>query len=230
MAGNGYLSWTMDDAHDRGRHSGPQITLKLSLVIAAVVGAFSGIGAKAADQSGVGWLNDLGTYPAAWMLIIVLIAWWFRTPLLAAGHSSAFFVAMVMSYYVYARQVLGFGVARDETIWLVAAVTVAPVAAAALNWASRSDHPAAAVVPALYAGVVLSSGPLRQYIVHIQNPFPAGVRFYPIQAIVELATGAAVIALIPGSRTQRLTAALLSMPAVWVAPKLIQLATNVAYG
>ena len=209
--------------------SGRGTRLPLTLAVAMFAGAVSGIAAKSADQSQFDWLNDLGTYPAIWILVVVAISCWFRTPLLAAAHAVAFYVVMVGSYYLYAHQILGFGIARDEMIWFVAAITIAPLAAAALNWASHPGHPASSVIPAVIAGIVLASGPLRQYLVHFQDAFPEGVRLRPVQAIIDLAVALTIIAVIPTTSTTRLIAAALTVPATWLAPQLIQLATNLAY-
>jgi hypothetical protein len=39
----------------------------------AGLGVLAGVAAKAADESGIGWTADLGTYPAAWVLAVALI-------------------------------------------------------------------------------------------------------------------------------------------------------------
>ena len=217
-----------DDTWNRP-DSGPETRLPRTLAVAMFAGAVSGIAAKTADQTQFDWLNDLGTYPAIWMLVVVAISCWFRTPLLAAAHAATFYVVMVGGYYLYAHQILGFGIARDETIWFVAAVTIAPLAAAALNWASHTGHPASSIIPAVIAGMVLASGPLRQYLLYLQDAVPEGVRLHPVQAIIDLAVAVTTIAVIPKTPTTRLIAAALTIPATWLAPQLIQLATNLAY-
>jgi hypothetical protein len=205
---------------------GPRAGLPQTLTFVALAGAVSGIAAKLADQTQVDWLNDLGTYPAIWMLIVVAFGRWFRTPLLAAAHTAIFYVAMVGGYYLYAHQILGFGIVRDETIWFIAAITIAPLAAAALNWSSHSSHPASGIIPAGIASIVLASGPLNQYLLHLLHAFPEGARLHPVQAVIDLAVALTVIAVIPKHPTTRLLAAALTIPGTWLAPHLIQLATN----
>ncbi len=200
-----------------------------AVIASAFAGAVSGVAAKAADQSQVDWLNDLGTYPAVWILIIVAVSRWSSTPVRAAGYSVAFFVSMVASYYLYARQVLGFGMAQDELIWSIAAVTVAPLAASFLNRAAQADHPGWSIVPAVMAGIVLASGPLNQYVAHLQQLLPPGTRLHPVQVLFDLIVAAAIVIVIPKTTTHRLLAALFTVPATWLAPHLIQLATNLAY-
>lgn len=209
--------------------SGPEIRLPLTLALAILAGAVSGIAAKTADQSQFDWLNDLGTYPAIWMLVVVAISYWSPTPVFAGAHAAAFYVVMVGGYYLYAHQILRFGIARDETIWFIAAITIAPLAAAALNWASRTSHPASSIIPAVTAGMVLASGPLRQYLLHLQDAFPPGVRLHPVQATIDLAVALTIVAVIPKTPTTRIVAAAVTIPATWLAPHLIQLATNLAY-
>jgi hypothetical protein len=209
------------DATPNRTDGGLKTRLPLTLAIAMCAGAVSGIAAKMADQTQVGWLSALGTYPAIWMLVVVAISYWLRTPILTAAHAATFFVVMVCSYYFYAHQILGFGIARDETIWFIAAITVAPLAAAALNWASNASHPASSIIPAVIAGVVLASGPFRQYVFQLQHA--------PVQAIIDLVVALATIVVIPKTPTNRLIAAALTIPATWLAPQLIQIATNLAY-
>lgn len=201
----------------------------LALAAAGLAGALCGVAAKMADQSQVDWLNDLGTYPAIWMLIVVAISSWSRTPLLAAAHTATFFVVMVGSYYLYAHQVLGFGTVREEMIWSIAAITIAPLTAAALTWASRHNHPASSLIPALIAGIVLASGPLSQYLSHLQHVLPEQTGLHPVQAILDLAVAITTIAVIPQYPATRLLAAGLTIPSTWLAPQLIQLITNLAY-
>jgi hypothetical protein len=60
----------------------------------ALLGLLAGVAAKAADESGLRWAADLGSYPAAWVLAVALLgraAW--SVPA-AAARSAVFFAAM----------------------------------------------------------------------------------------------------------------------------------------
>ena len=60
----------------------------------AVLGLVAGALAEAADESGLRWAADLGSYPAAWVLAVALLgraAW--SVPA-AAARSAVFFAAM----------------------------------------------------------------------------------------------------------------------------------------
>lgn len=199
------------------------------LSAAVVLGAVSGVLAKMADETQVGWLNDLGTYPAIWMLVIVVISVRAPGPPVAAGVATAFFLSLTLGYYAYARLVLGFGSAREELIWLVAGLTLAPISAALLHWSHSSPRWWASVVPAIYAGLMLSSGPLRQYVLHFQSALPEQIRLRPVQALVDIAVALTIVALIPSTSRSRRLAIALTIPAVLAAPTIIQTANNIAY-
>ncbi len=200
-------------------------------IVAGVVllGALSGVLAKMADQTEVSWLSALGTYPAIWMLVIVVISIRASSPALAAGVATVFFLALTVGYYTYAHRVLGFGTARDEVIWLVASVTIAPVTAAAFNWARSTPHMVAAVIPALFAAVILSSGSVRQYLLFLQGSLPEQVARPTVQAVVDTAVALAIVGFVPQSWRSRRLALILTIPAVLIAPSIIQIANNIAY-
>ena len=140
---------------DRGR-------VDVRLVLAALAGLVAGIAAKAGDESGWRWAHDVGSYPAAWVVVVALIGW--RAPSLreAAVRSAVFFAAMTVAYYGWAALVLHFGWdVRLLVAWLVLSATAVPATAAAAHcrpggparcpvrcWRRRPRSPWAAARPA----------------------------------------------------------------------------------
>jgi len=109
-----------------------------ALLAAALPGVLAGVLAKAADESGRSWAADLGSYPAAWVLAVALLAWSAPTWAAAVSRSAVFFAAMTVAYYAWAAEVLDFG--RDVrllVIWLLLSVTAVPATAVAVWWATR---------------------------------------------------------------------------------------------
>jgi hypothetical protein len=89
---------------ERPRRLGAGMALAGSLLL----GAVAGVSARVADESGVGWLSDLGTFDAIWVLAIVLIGRFALTPAEAALRAGLFFVALGIGYYAWTTFVHGF--------------------------------------------------------------------------------------------------------------------------
>ena len=107
------------------------------LVGLAALGVLAGIAAKAADESGMTWAADLGTYPAAWVLAVALIGRYAPTLLLAAVRAAVFFAAMTVAYYTWAAVVLNFGWSSLLVPWLVLSSTAVAGAAVTAWWGTR---------------------------------------------------------------------------------------------
>ena len=122
----------------------------------AVLGLVAGALAEAADESGLRWAADLGSYPAAWVLTVALVGGAAPTVRAGAARSAAFFAAMSVAYYAWAALVLGFGWNRLLVAWLLLSVTAVPAVAAAVQWATRRPRP---VSGALLAGPRASCWP-----------------------------------------------------------------------
>ena len=122
------------DAFARDDPWGSGVPSELALLVG---GLASGVAAKVADESGVSWLADLGTYPAVWVLVLAVVATLAPTIPRAALGASAFFVGMSVGYYAWASFVLDVGWSAQAYLWLGVALTVVPVAAAAAQWATR---------------------------------------------------------------------------------------------
>jgi hypothetical protein len=172
----------------------------------AVLGPVAGALAKAADESGLRWAADLGSYPAAWVLAVALLGGAAPTVRAAAARSAAFFAAMSVAYYAWAALVLGFGWNRLLVAWLLLSVTAVPAVAAAVQWATRRPGLLPGALLAGAAGTVLAGGAVLT---------DAGA--HPVQAVADVAVAAVLIAVLPCNGRTRLWALVLLAPATWPA-------------
>jgi hypothetical protein len=170
-----------------------------------LAGLGAGVAAKAADESGLPWAADLGSYPALWVLAVALTGLVAPTARAAAGRAGAFFAAMTLAYYAWAALVLGFGWNRLLPAWLVLSATAVAAVAAAVHAAARRGGATAAVVAAGAAGIVLGGGALAA---------PAGPG---VQAVADVAVAGALLAVVPRDARGRLLALALTVPLAWLA-------------
>ena len=180
------------------------------LALAVAGGLAAGIAAKAADFSGWRWANDLGHYPAAWVLVVALIGW--RAPSLraAALRSAAFFAAMSVGYYAWAALVLDRGwELRLLLAWLVLSATAVPVTAAAGHLATRRTGWLPGAMLAMAAGIVLGGGVLADPGAH------------PVQAVVDVVVAVGLVAVLSRDGRTRLWAVGLTAPLTWLAAQLL---------
>lgn len=114
----------------------------------AVAGVAVGVATKWADDvanqvAGVAGeiLGRIGSAPALWMLVVVIIAVVNRqTATQAPVRGAAFFLGVSAGYYVYSEVVLGFAGTMFVAFWLIAAITIAPASVALAVWAHRTAN------------------------------------------------------------------------------------------
>lgn len=176
------------------------------LPVCAGLGLLAGVLAKAADESGLRWAADLGSYPAAWVLTVALLGRAAPTVRAAAARSAAFFAAMSVAYYAWAALVLGFGWSRLLVAWLLLSATAVPAVAAAVQWATRRPGPLPGALLAGAGGIVLAGGAVL--------PDAGG---HPVQAVADVAVAVMLVAVLPRDVRTRLWAAVLLAPATWPA-------------
>ena len=177
-----------------------------ALLVCAGLGLVAGALAKAADESGLGWAADVGSYPAAWVLAVALLGRAAPTVRAAAARSAVFFAAMSLAYYAWAALVLGFGWNRLLVAWLVLSATAVPAVAAAVQWAARRPGLLPGVLLAGTAGIVLAGGAVLG---------DAGA--HPVQAVADVAVAGVLAAVLPRHGRTRLWALVLLAPATWLA-------------
>ena len=181
-----------------------------ALPLAAAGGLAAGIAAKAADGSTWRWAEELGHYPAAWVLVVALTGW--RAPSLrAAGvRAGVFFAAMTVAYYAWAALVLDRGwELRLLAAWLVLSATAVPLTAAAVRWATGRTGPVPGALLAMAAAITLGGGVLLDAADH------------PVQAVVDVAVALVIVVVLPRAARTRLWAAALTLPLAVLAAQLL---------
>jgi hypothetical protein len=176
------------------------------LPVCAGLGLLAGVLAKAADESGLRWAADLGSYPAAWVLAVALLGRAALTVRAAAARSAASFAAMSVAYYAWATLFLGFGWNRLLVAWLLLSATAVPAVAAAVQWATRRPGPLPGALLAGVAGIVPAGGAVL-----------ADAGAHPLQAVADVAVAVVLVAVLPRDARTRLWAAVLLVPATWLA-------------
>ena len=185
-------------------------TRSWALPLAVAGGLVAGASAKAADFSGWRWANDLGHYPAAWVLVVALIGWRALSLTAAAVRSAAFFAAMSVAYYAWAALVLDRGwEPRLLAAWLVLSATAVPVTAAAGHVATRRSGWLPGAMLAMAAGIVLGGGVLADPGAH------------PVQAVVDVVVAVGLVVVLSRDGRTRLWAVALTAPLTWVAAQLL---------
>lgn len=195
-----------------------------ALVVAglAAVGVLAGVVAKAADESGITWAGDLGTYPAAWVLTVALIGRAASTWRTAAMRAAAFFATMTLAYYAYAAWVLGFGWNRLLPVWLILSATAVAGAAVASWWGTRRAGPLPGALMGLAAGIALAGGSVQRLFWVWTGVMPE-LAARPVQAAVDVVTALVLTLVLPRRWSTRLWAIVLAVPMVWLAGRCLDL-------
>ena len=184
-------------------------------------GLLAGAAAKAGDESGWRWAADLGSYPAAWVLVVALIGWAAPSVRAAAVRAGAFFAAMTVAYYGWAAVVLGFGWdLRLLVAWLVLSATAVPLVAVAAWWSTRRTGLLPAALLALAAGITLGGGVLGGGAVGDAGD-------HPVQAVADVAVALVLTVVLPRDARTRLLAVLATLPLTAVAAVLLGLLRTV---
>lgn len=190
----------------------------LRIVCLVVLGGASGVVAKLGDESGIRWWSDLGTYPGLWAFIVVVIGRFARAMWVAAVGAMAFFVSMTIGYYAWSSLMMDIDGGRYVYVWMAAAITVVPVLAAAVRWASERRGVAPGLVFATGAGAVVADGTIRQlWLRYVEGTLPLEFPLHPVQAAVNVVCAVVIVTVLPRQRHTRLWAAILFIPMALVA-------------
>jgi hypothetical protein len=183
----------------------------------AVLGTGAGAAAKAADESGVAWLADLGSDPPAWVLAVALVGRFAPALPLAAVRAATFFAAMTLAYYSWAMWVLGFGYEPELVVaWLALSVTAVAAVAAVSWWAVRRAGAVAGALVGLIAGTALVGGAVRRlYLWWDGAADPMSLQ--PGQIVAELVAVLVITLVLPMQLSTRLWALALVLPMWWLA-------------
>lgn len=132
-----------------------------------LLGAVLGFLAKYLDSVPV--LGEIGTYLGFWVLVATLIAAWSRSPMAAALHVFAFFVAMLIAYYLYSMRLFGFFPKYYFIAWGGIAL-ISPICAY-IAWYTRGVGWIAAFCASLPIALLLLEGYSFFYTLSIPNGF-----------------------------------------------------------
>ena len=187
----------------------------------AILGVVAGIAAKAADESGIGWAADLGTFPAAWVLVVAVIGRSAPAPVPAAVRAAVFFGAMTVAYYAWAAVVLGFGWSPQLLPWLLLSSTAVAGAAVAAREGTRRSGALPGALMAMAAGIALAGGSLHRLGQVLAGDLP-DVAGRPVQAAVDVLVAVLLVVVLPRHRDTRLWALVLVVPLTGLAAVLLQ--------
>jgi hypothetical protein len=181
----------------------------------ALLGVLAGVAAKVADESGIGWAADLGSYPAAWVLAVALLGRFAPTRVAAVARSAAFFAAMSVAYYAWAAEVLDFGWnVRLLIAWLLLSVTAVPATALAVWWAARRSGVLPGALLGGAAAIVLAGGAVWEQVQTWTGAQPSLVG-HPVQAVVDVVIALVLVLGLPTHARTRLWAVALTLPITW---------------
>lgn len=199
---------------------------RLVVTAALAAGGFAaGVAAKAVDISPVpDWLGDLGNFPTAFVLALVLIAWSAPSVLAAALRAALAFVGVCLGYYVWSSVAAGFLNRESALAWTAVSLTAVPLAAAVLRWAARR--------PGIFAGAALAGvGALlttdevleQMWWVLTQDVAGAQADLWtrPVQVLIQIAGLLLLLVALPPGRRSRLWALALFLPLCILADRLL---------
>jgi hypothetical protein len=136
----------------------------IRIILFFIFGIFSGFLAKYVDTipsngaigSLINIISNISSRIGIWVFIATIIAAWSRTPKAGAVHVFAFFVGMLLAYYIYSMKIFNFFPLYYFIRWGLIAL-VSPLAAYAF-WFSRGSGWFAALCTALPIGLLVSEG------------------------------------------------------------------------
>lgn len=178
-----------------------------------VFGGVVGVLAKLTDGPVPGWVGDLGNYPAAYAVVLVVVARRAPSEVSAALHAGLFFVGLCLGYYGWSSVVLGFADPVGFVVWTGVALTIVPLFAAAVRWAAARAGVLPAAAIAVAAAVPLVDGVLqRLWALAVSDALTAGYPLHLAQAVFDVAVAALIIWFVPVDRSTRRRAALFVVP------------------
>ena len=187
----------------------------------AGLGVAAGIAAKPADESGIGWAGDLGTYPAVWVLAVALIGRSAPAAISAATRAAVFCGAMTVAYYAWAAVVLRFGWSPQLVPWLLLSSTAVAGAAVAAREGTRRPGALPGALMAMAAGIALAGGSLQRLGQVLAGDLPA-IAGRPVQAAVDVLVAVLLAVALPRHRATRGWALVLTVPLTGLAAVLLQ--------
>ena len=207
-----------------GEPSPPRVATARWLLLAAGLGAAAGVLAKVADDAGPRWLADLGSYPAAWVLAVALLARSAPSGRLAAAGAALFFAVMSTAYYGWAVLVLGFGLRANLVllaVWVALSATAVPAFAVAVRWSClrRGLLPGALLAGA--AALAVADRTAEQLWWAASGQASPGFPLHPVQGVVSVLVALVVAGALPRQGRTRAVALALLVPAAVLATSAV---------
>lgn len=173
--------------------------LRASILVLA--GVLLGIVASRASDSGVLWLLDLVSWPAIYVVLLVVLIRTSPSARIAATAALTIFVPFVIAYY--GTMLISFGTYPHKyaLVWLIGAVLLGPVAAL-LHTAFRRRDWAASLASALLAAGALADGSLLLLLQRGDDE----ARVHVVQILVDLLCAAWVICIANRTAPKRIVA------------------------
>ena len=193
-------------------------SIRAALAVITAGGALSGAVAKAADESAIAGLADLGTSPAVWVLALALVSRFTMTRTDAAIYAAIFFAAMCIGYYAWTAMVLGYP--RSGPLfagWVAIALTVVPVGAAIIHWSCERSGVLPAAVLAGAGGIALGDQRVIQLWYAAIDQLPSDFPLRPVQALIAITTALIITLGIPRHAATRVWAGAFLLPMTLVA-------------
>jgi hypothetical protein len=161
-------------------------------------------------QTGPGWAATLVHYAVPYVLLLALIGAGAPRPRSAAVRAIGCFLAFVVAYYAVVLVQFGAVPVRYAAAWLIAAVTVCPLAAVAVRWAVSRDGLLPGAVLAAGGAAALADGTLGNILRVLAGD--RAVQPQPVSALAGLAVALVLALALPRSRGTRTAAVVLLVP------------------
>ncbi len=183
-------------------------------------GLAAGAAAKIADESGIGWLADLGTYPAVWVLALAVLSRAAPSAAAAAVTAGMFFSSMVLGYYAWARLALSFPWGPEPLYWLAIATVAVPLLATGVWWALRNTGALAGLVLSAVAAIAVGNGAMLRAFRALTGHLPLDL-LRPVQVIAEIVISILLIVVFPRDNRTRWWAIAAWLPLLWFTPRIL---------
>lgn len=175
------------------------------------IGAGVGIGGAVLARVAPWPLAALPHYAAPYVLLLIAVGAAASTARSAAVTAAGCFLVFVLAYYLVVMVQFGAVPVLYAGAWALAAVTICPLAAAAVSAARLRAKYFAAVVSAAAGAVALSDGAVGNLIrIAVGRGDPAFAQ--PVLAVADLLVAGVALAVIPRRKTTRVLAVALLIP------------------
>lgn len=175
------------------------------------VGAGVGVGGAVLARVAPWPIAALPHYAAPYVLLLIAVGAAASTARSAAVTAAGCFLAFVVAYYLVVMAQFGAVPVLYAGAWALAAVTICPLAAAAVTAARSRAGYFAAVVSAVAGAVALSDGAVGNLVRIVVGRGDLAFA-QPVLAVADLLVAGVALAVVPRRNTMRLLAVALLIP------------------